>query len=82
MKYYILYNYKGVLEAIASNFSHSSMIAPHPLFIIARNNFSISVINRICIRSLTGRWKSMVLHLFETMLSPQNTEQSTKLNFV
>jgi len=31
MKYYILYNYKSVLEAIVSNFSHSSMITPRPL---------------------------------------------------
>jgi len=31
MKYYILYNYKSTLEAIVSNFSHSSMITPRPL---------------------------------------------------
>ena len=34
MKYYILYilyNYKSALEAIVSNFSHSSMITPRPL---------------------------------------------------
>ena len=31
MKYYILYNYKNVLEAIVSYFSHSSMITPRPL---------------------------------------------------
>jgi len=31
MKYYILYNYKNALEAIVSNFTHSSMITPHPL---------------------------------------------------
>jgi len=31
MKYYIIYNYKSALEALASNFSHSSMITPHPL---------------------------------------------------
>jgi len=30
MKYYILYNYKSELEAIVSNFSHSSMITPRP----------------------------------------------------
>ena len=49
LKYYSLYNYKSVLEAIVSNFSHSSMITSCPLF--ASNNFSISVIKRICIRS-------------------------------
>jgi len=31
MKYYILYNYKSVLETIISNFSHSSMIISRPL---------------------------------------------------
>jgi len=31
MKYYILYNYKSALEAIFSNFSHSSMITPRLL---------------------------------------------------
>jgi len=31
MKYYILYNYKSMLEATVSNFSHSSMIIPRPL---------------------------------------------------
>jgi len=31
MKYYVLYNYKSMLEAIVSNFPHSSMITPRPL---------------------------------------------------
>jgi len=31
MKYYILHNYKSALEAIVSNFSHSSMITPRLL---------------------------------------------------
>ena len=29
--YYVLYNYKSALEAIASKISHSSMIISHPL---------------------------------------------------
>jgi len=29
---YIIYNYKNALEAIISNFSHSSMITPRPLY--------------------------------------------------
>jgi len=54
MKYYILYNYKSALEAI-----HFPFIDDNTTFIITSNNFKISVIKQICIRSFTGRWKSM-----------------------
>jgi len=53
MKYNVLYDCKSALEAIVSNFSHSSMITHNTTFVIASNKFSISVIKRICIRSFT-----------------------------
>jgi len=62
MKYYVLYNYRSVLEALVYNFFHSLMITPRPLSIIASNNFNISIIKWICIRFFTGRWKSMPYH--------------------
>jgi len=47
MKYYILYNYESALEAIVFNFSHSSMIIPHPLLrviisVLVLSNDSVS----------------------------------------
>ena len=50
MKYYIIYNYKSALEALASNFSHSSMITPRPLLrviisVLVLPNESVSVLS-------------------------------------
>jgi len=55
MNYHILYNYKRVLEAIVSNF-FPFVDDNTASFFASNNNFSISVISRICIRSfVTGR---------------------------
>jgi len=51
VKYYRLYNYQSALEAIASNFF--PFINDNPTSIIVSNNFSISVIKQICIRSFS-----------------------------
>ena len=59
MKYYILYKYKSVLESIDDNTES----------IIESNNFSISVINRISIRSFTSRLKFMPYHFDVDALS-------------
>ena len=81
MKYYILYDYKSVLEAIACNFSHLSMI--NTTSIIAINNFSISVIKRICIRSFTRRWKFMPYHFdASTLLATVDSPDSTEYHFI
>jgi len=51
IKYYILYNYKSAFEAIASNFSHSSIITPRPLLrviisVLMLSNESVSDLSR------------------------------------
>ena len=57
------------MEAIVSNFSHSSMIIPRPLFRVRISVLVLSNEKRICIRSFTGRWKSMPYHFDVDALS-------------
>jgi len=61
MKYNVLYDYKSALEAIVSNFSHSSMITPRSLLrvinsVLVLSNESVSDLSRkVKIHVLTFR---------------------------
>jgi len=67
MKYFILYNYKSALEAIASNFSHSSMITPRPLLWVI---ISVLVLSTEYVSDLSHeRGKSMPWHFDVDVLS-------------
>jgi len=75
IKYYIFYNYKSVLEAITSNFSHSLMITPHPLLrviILVLSNESVLIFS-------PGGEKPCLIISTSTLLA---TVDSTEYHFI
>jgi len=76
IKYYILYNYKSALEAIVSNFSHSSMITPHSLL---REIISVLVLS---IEPVSGDENPCLIISTSTLLVTVDSIDSTEIHFI
>ena len=81
MKFYILYNYKSVLEATISKLF--PFIDDNTTSITANNNFRISVIKRICIKSFTGVGENPCLIISTSTLSATvDSKDLTQYHFI
>jgi len=80
MKYYILYNYKSALETIVSNFSHPSMITPHPLL---RVIISVLVLSNESVSDLSPRGENPCLIISTSkLLATVDSIHSTEYHFI
>ena len=77
MQYYILYNYKSALEAIVSNFSHSSIITLHSLM---RVIISVLVLSIESVSDLSPGGENPCLIISTSMLLA--TVDSTEYHFI
>jgi len=76
-----IYNYKRALEAIVSNFSHSSMITPHPLLrviisVLVLSNESVSDL------SLGGENPCLTISNVDALLATVDSIDSTEYHFI